>query len=287
MDIKIPETMHSPGAIILEMVGFEMVYQGQVHDVYALEDNDEFLLLCFSDRMVVCNFLLPCTMPGRARYLVALTNFWVKYVFAGFANCFVAIGEDIKKYMPEVDWSNEVISDILLGTCVVVRKYNRLSPELIRDYCFNDLSRDDGTHDPFDPTKRENEVPVFTHYDLPAEIGIFFLSAEIDIVTVLSDKGVVAQTLLPDFSFFASEEDLRSRVEKGEYLTSCERRPIEEWAMSVETPFWVTGINKLYPEKVEHFDFVSSLHPPPEVIKETVKLNNELLYGLIRCLAKQ
>ncbi len=75
----------------------------------------------------------------------------------------------------------------------------------------------------------------------------------------------------PDSSRFwsAREWEELQRKHAGKAPTSLDKELVRQWGKEVETPFGITGLNKLDPANPEHLAFVHSLEVPKDVIRRT------------------
>lgn len=91
-------------------------------------------------------------------------------------------------------------------------------------------------------------------------------------VKVLADEA-----LTPDSSRFWTEEDWKKAAAQKKSPPGFDKQPVREWGKTVETPFGVTGIDKLEPENLDHVVFVHQLQVPQEVIEATTRRYVDIL----------
>lgn len=75
------------------------------------------------------------------------------------------------------------------------------------------------------------------------------------------------EILTPDSSKYWSKDEWLKAQRQRKSSEGYAKEPLRQWGMSVETPFKVTGINKLNPENPDHVAFVQSLKVPQSELK--------------------
>ncbi len=120
--------------------GFNLLRQGKVRDVYAV-DNNRHLLIIASDRISAFDHVLPSIIPDKGKILTRLSNFWFAKTSHLIANHIV----DTEPFL--VNWKDDHLwhRDQLKWRAVLVKKSAPLAIEAIvrvylagsgwKDYC--------------------------------------------------------------------------------------------------------------------------------------------------------
>ncbi|MCX6797892.1 MAG: hypothetical protein NTX66_01565 [Candidatus Falkowbacteria bacterium] len=116
-------------------------------------------------------------------------------------------------------------------------------------------------------------------YEYAEKQGILILDTKFE---GSSRLGLIGDEFLtPDSSRFCDAEDWKQAMATpGVKPKFMDKQFVREWGMKIQTPFGVTGINKLDPENLEHLDFVHSLEVPADVIKTTTGKYLEIFFRL-------
>jgi len=85
------------------------------------------------------------------------------------------------------------------------------------------------------------------------------------------DGTLADEVFTPDSSRFALVEDLEAATEARKPPPAYDKELVRAWGLTVETPFGVTGLNKLDPANIEHVEFAHSLSVPNEIIEKTTE----------------
>ncbi len=77
------------------------------------------------------------------------------------------------------------------------------------------------------------------------------------------------EVLTPDSSRFWDVDEWQEAVKQGKSPSGYDKEPVRQWGLTVETPFGVTGLNKLDTTNPDHLAFVDSLDVPEQVVFDT------------------
>ncbi|MFA5644567.1 MAG: phosphoribosylaminoimidazolesuccinocarboxamide synthase [Patescibacteria group bacterium] len=113
-------------------------------------------------------------------------------------------------------------------------------------------------------------------YAYAKQKGILILDTKLEV----AGNKIVDEIFTPDSSRFVLETDWEEAMSKGLEPDFYDKEVVRIWGKSIETPFRVTGINKLNPENPEHVAFVHSLKLPDEIIQETTRRYQEIFKKL-------
>lgn len=115
-------------------------------------------------------------------------------------------------------------------------------------------------------------------YSFAEKRGILILDTKFEGSSAL---GIIGDEFLtPDSSRFCDAYDWKEAMATGRKPKFLDKQFVREWAMTKETPFGVTGINKLDPSNPEHVAFVHSVPVPQEIIAATTEKYLEIFYRL-------
>ncbi len=131
MGATIPKSVATtPFHEVLCSIGLERMHQGKVRDTYAL--SDDHLLVVATDRISICDFVLPALVEQKGELLTAMTIFWLTEVLKDVDHHLVAYGKGIDQYLsPSItDLPGRIIQDIR-RRAIVVRKLKMLPIEFI------------------------------------------------------------------------------------------------------------------------------------------------------------
>lgn len=103
-------------------------------------------------------------------------------------------------------------------------------------------------------------------YEYAAERGILILDTKFEGLNMLADE-----VLTPDSSRFTTDKDWQLAIKEGRDPIFQDKEPVRIWGKLIETPFGVTGIQKLNPDEDAHVEFVHSLTVPAEIINEATR----------------
>jgi phosphoribosylaminoimidazole-succinocarboxamide synthase len=118
-----------------------------------------------------------------------------------------------------------------------------------------------------DEAKRvvENLTAAYTKaYAYAEKLGILILDTKFEIAAMILADEIVT----PDSSRFCTKEDWEKAMTEGRDPNFLDKQPVRDWGATIETPFGVTGINKLDSKNPEHVAFVHNVEVPQETIKQ-------------------
>lgn len=118
----------------------------------------------------------------------------------------------------------------------------------------------------------KNSVSMLTSaymkaYAYAEERGILILDTKFEV----AGETLADEIMTPDSSRFGLKKDWELAMKEGRDPKFYDKQPVRDWGATIETPFGVTGINKLNPENSEHVAFVHTVKVPNEVIQQCTK----------------
>lgn len=297
------------GIAYFQSCGLELVSSGKVRNTYQESPDSDWLIMEATDRLSIFDFVLPCLVPRKGEVLTALTIFWLEEVLGDIPNHLRASGWKIDNFLPipmqgDPDLQSRALivrrAKISPIECIV-RGYltgsGWRSYQKERTVCGHQLP--EGLHDGsrlpvpiFTPTTKadaghdtdvnadsirtdfgwELEGLALTLYCRASEYslskGIILADTKFEFGEI-SQLSLCDEVLTPDSSRFWDVEEWNKASAEGKSPAGFDKEPVRQWGLTIETPFGVTGLNKLDTENPTHQAFVAGLEIPEEVIQAT------------------
>lgn len=303
----------------LARAGLARCHQGKVRDTYPLGESTNQLLVVASDRVSIFDFVLPAVVPRKGEILTALTVFWLTEVLPHMANHLRAWGKNINPYIPATSVGNHyhlqarslvvaklkmvpvecIVRGYLTGSgwesyqndlhvCGILLPPGLFDGAKLPQPIFTPTTKAEIGHDEHLPTDQVikkwgqwlEDVSLAAYSRLAqyaADHGIILADTKFE----LGEDGVLADEVgTPDSSRFWKMEDWRKAADQRKSPTPYDKQLVRDWGKTVDTPFGVTGINKLKPEEPDHVAFVQQLNVPSDVLVETSTRYHEIFARL-------
>jgi len=119
---KIPVVVEKSDAMtrLLEL-GYALLYQGKVGELYTIPDKPDQLLMVRSDRLSIFDFVLPCLVRNKGIVLTALTHYWLTQVFPDVPNHLLAWGLESERWMA-ADWRMADVVQLPLERTLLIER---------------------------------------------------------------------------------------------------------------------------------------------------------------------
>ena len=111
-------------------LGYALLYQGKVGELYDVPGKPDQLLMVRSDRLSIFDFVLPCFVQRKGVVLVALTHYWLTQVFTDVPNHLLAWGSEPEKWIA-AGWDMSDVSQLPLERTMLVRRCDIWPYEMI------------------------------------------------------------------------------------------------------------------------------------------------------------
>lgn len=119
---KIPAVVAKSDAMTnLLALGYVLLYQGKVGELYIVPGKPDQLLMVRSDRLSIFDFVLPCFVRNKGIVLVALTHYWLTQVFPDVPNHLLAWGADPERWVA-AGWKMEDVVQLPLERTLLIER---------------------------------------------------------------------------------------------------------------------------------------------------------------------
>lgn len=111
-------------------LGYALLYQGKVGELYEVPDKPDQLLMVRSDRLSIFDFVLNCRVMRKGIVLIALTHYWLTQVFGDTPNHLLAWGWNPELWQA-AGWDMADVVKLHLERTVLIRRCDVWKYEMI------------------------------------------------------------------------------------------------------------------------------------------------------------
>jgi len=119
---RIPEAVaESSFSRAVIALGYPLLYQGKVGELYEVPSKPHQLLMLRSDRLSIFDFVLACLVEQKGEVLIALTHYWLTQVFPDVPNHLLAWGRDRERW-EAAGWNETSVCQLPLERILLIER---------------------------------------------------------------------------------------------------------------------------------------------------------------------